>query len=51
MTRKETHGDDFNKDPLRATVDHKTPRSRGGKTNIRNCVLACRGCNCRKGDL
>ena len=34
-----------------ATLDHKTPKSRGGhKTSKRNLVLCCLGCNCDKGD-
>lgn len=27
------------------TIDHIMPRSRGGKTNWENCVVACRRCN------
>ena len=37
--------DDRGKDPRRFTVDHKTPVSRGGPTNFKNCVAACRHCN------
>jgi len=32
------------------SVDHVLPRSRGGRTSWENCVLACVGCNARKGD-
>lgn len=32
------------------TIDHITPRSRGGKNSWLNTVAACRGCNQRKGD-
>ncbi len=32
------------------TVDHVVPRSRGGRTNWENCVVACIRCNARKGD-
>ncbi|MCA8951397.1 MAG: HNH endonuclease [Planctomycetes bacterium] len=32
------------------SVDHVTPRSRGGRTTWENCVLACVGCNSRKAD-
>ena len=32
------------------SIDHVTPRSRGGGTNWENCVLACVGCNARKGN-
>lgn len=32
------------------TVDHVTPRSRGGATSWENCVLMCRRHNGRKGD-
>jgi len=31
------------------TVDHITPRSRGGKTTFENCVSSCRSCNNKKG--
>lgn len=30
------------------TIDHITPRSRGGKTTWENCVLACVACNSKK---
>ena len=30
------------------TIDHVTPRSRGGRTSWDNCVLACVECNKRK---
>jgi 5-methylcytosine-specific restriction endonuclease McrA len=32
------------------TIDHVTPRSRGGVSNWENCVLACVECNSRKAD-
>ena len=32
------------------SIDHVQPRSRGGKTDWENCVLACVGCNARKAD-
>jgi len=32
------------------TIDHVVPRSQGGRTNWENCVLACEGCNKRKGN-
>lgn len=32
------------------TIDHITPRSRGGKSTWENCVLACVQCNRRKAD-
>ena len=32
------------------TVDHITPRSRGGRNTWLNTVAACGGCNQRKGD-
>jgi 5-methylcytosine-specific restriction endonuclease McrA len=32
------------------TIDHVTPRSRGGKSSWENCVLACVKCNRRKAD-
>ena len=31
------------------SIDHVIPRSRGGRTNWENCVLACIPCNVRKG--
>lgn len=34
-----------------ATFDHMTPRSKGGLLTYGNTVLACRRCNCDKGDL
>lgn len=33
-----------------STVDHVTPRSRGGETSWENCVLMCQAHNSRKGD-
>lgn len=33
-----------------ATFDHVYPRSRGGKNNWYNAVLACAECNCKKAD-
>lgn len=30
-------------------LEHKIPRSRGGKTDAENCVIACATCNNRKG--
>lgn len=32
------------------SVDHVTPRARGGKTNFENCVTCCVRCNVLKGD-
>ncbi len=34
--------------PETVTVDHRTPRCRGGKNNTVNLVPACRRCNCTK---
>lgn len=34
-----------------ATVDHVRPLSAGGSSKLRNCVLACKRCNGRKGSL
>ena len=42
--------DDFGKNPLRFTIDHKKPYSKGGKTTIRNCVASCRRCNITRAD-
>ena len=33
------------------TVDHILPKSRGGKSNWKNVVVACKPCNLMKGDL
>lgn len=33
------------------TIDHVVPRSQGGLTTWGNCVLACIGCNTRKGGM
>lgn len=35
--------------PSRLTLDHKTPRSRGGRATDDNLVLACDHCNYLKG--
>ena len=32
------------------SIDHVLPRSRGGATNWKNLVTACKPCNARKGD-
>jgi 5-methylcytosine-specific restriction endonuclease McrA len=32
------------------TLDHVTPKSRGGRTSWDNLVTACRRCNAKKGD-
>lgn len=33
------------------TLDHVMPRSRGGRSNWKNLVTACKRCNTRKGDF
>jgi len=33
------------------TIDHVTPKARGGKTTWENCVLACVSCNSIKGSF
>ena len=48
MTHK---ADSHQASKLRATEDHVLPRSRGGHRNRHNIVLACQGCNSRKGQL
>lgn len=37
-------------EPREMSIDHVRPRSRGGRTDWENCVLACLGCNHRKAD-
>lgn len=37
-------------EPQEGNIDHVIPRSRGGKTNWENCVLASKAVNTRKGD-
>lgn len=32
------------------TLDHLIPRSKGGQSNWKNLVTACKSCNARKGD-
>lgn len=42
----------FEKHPLKnLTLDHVHPKSKGGSNDHHNLVLACRGCNLKKGDL
>jgi len=36
--------------PESLTIDHVLPKSRGGKSEWTNCVLACLGCNAKKAD-
>lgn len=35
----------------KATLEHLTPKSQGGKLNKQNIALACYGCNSRRGML
>ena len=37
--------------PLQATMDHLVPVSRGGLSNRRNIVVACKPCNTKKADM
>lgn len=37
--------------PKELTIDHLVPKSRGGKSEWTNCVLACLKCNAKKADL
>lgn len=41
--------DDRNTDHQYACVDHKVSWINGGKTDLENCVMSCRKCNCEKG--
>lgn len=36
--------------PLLLSLDHVTPRSKGGKTNWKNIITACKKCNSLRGD-
>jgi len=38
------------KEDDRLTIDHITPKSRGGKTDFENCVTCCKPCNNQKND-
>uniref|UniRef100_UPI0030168E15 HNH endonuclease n=1 Tax=Oceanobacillus massiliensis TaxID=1465765 RepID=UPI0030168E15 len=33
------------------TIDHKTPRSKGGLSTPMNCVCCCNQCNLNKADM
>jgi 5-methylcytosine-specific restriction endonuclease McrA len=33
------------------TIEHTVPKSQGGTDNLDNLVLACRGCNRKRGKL
>jgi len=39
----------FSCSPNTATLDHLVPVSRGGKTNLKNLVMACYACNQKRG--
>lgn len=36
--------------PLEATLEHLIPYSKGGRSNLTNCVLACEPCNIARGN-
>ncbi|MCC5951735.1 MAG: HNH endonuclease [Acidimicrobiia bacterium] len=36
---------------VQRTIDHRVPRSRGGRDVLANMVFACRACNERKADV
>lgn len=40
----------INLERLEATIDHVVPVSRGGESNWKNCVTACKPCNRKKGN-
>lgn len=49
--RRETFVDNNNRyHPLKMSMDHKFPASLGGKSNVKNLVLACSECNKLKSD-
>ena len=33
------------------TLEHYVPKSKGGKDNIKDCVVSCRTCDKEKGDM
>lgn len=33
------------------TIDHIVPRAKGGLTSFSNCVVCCKSCNSKKGDM
>lgn len=39
------------KHPLKATLDHRLPRCRGGSNHRSNLVVACHECNVTKADM
>lgn len=40
----------FKRPPVKPTVDHVIPKSKGGRSSFSNTVIACRKCNERKGN-
>ncbi len=38
------------KNKKQLTIDHIIPRSKGGKSSFKNCVVCCKKCNMLKGD-
>lgn len=37
--------------PSELTIDHVFPRSKGGKNNMDNIIMACKSCNSSKGNM
>jgi 5-methylcytosine-specific restriction endonuclease McrA len=46
----ETHLDGNERSKRKATRDHILPKSKGGSWNLANLILACAGCNRKRGD-
>lgn len=48
LIRRDNHTCQYCGAKEQLTVDHVTPKTRGGKSNWSNCVMACFSCNSRK---
>lgn len=49
--RRDSHKCQYCGETKDLTLDHVIPKSKGGKTNWKNLVTACKKCNTKKGDL
>lgn len=48
--KRDAHQCQYCGSPKDLSIDHVLPRSRGGGSNWKNLVTACKPCNARKGD-